>query len=177
MTALDVLRKALQVSDRATFQLIEDMRNAPLTQPTSSGGNHPLWILGHLATVESRIPQILFGEPDPLEHWTPLFSADSTPQTDASVYPSFGEILNGYRKARARNLEILDQLGDAGLNQPVKYPPPGLEAIIRTAGDAFLIVALHQMNHRGQVADARRAVGRTPLFTPGRKPAEAATSN
>jgi hypothetical protein len=28
-------------------------------------------------------------------------------------------------------------------------------------------MAIHQMNHRGQVADARRAAGRQPIFTPG----------
>ena len=36
----------------------------------------------------------------------------------------------------------------------------------RTVGDTFLTIAMHQMNHRGQVADARRVAGRKPVFTP-----------
>ena len=39
---------------------------------------------------------------------------------------------------------------------------------MRTAGEVFLLIAMHQMNHRGQVADARRARGRQPVFTPGK---------
>jgi len=31
---------------------------------------------------------------------------------------------------------------------------------------AFMTIAMHQMNHRGQLADARRALGRQPIFTP-----------
>ena len=40
----------------------------------------------------------------------------------------------------------------------------GVFDVISTAGDTFLVIALHQMNHRGQVADARRAAGRPPFF-------------
>jgi len=34
-----------------------------------------------------------------------------------------------------------------------------------------LVIAIHQANHRGQLADARRAAGRQPVFTPGIYPA------
>jgi uncharacterized damage-inducible protein DinB len=45
--------------------------------------------------------------------------------------------------------------------------PQGLEKFMRTAGDVFVTIAMHQMGHRGQIADARRVAGRKPVFTPG----------
>jgi hypothetical protein len=48
MTAIEVIRTAMAMSEKSTMSLIEDMRDAPLTQPTSRGGNHPLWVLGHI---------------------------------------------------------------------------------------------------------------------------------
>jgi uncharacterized damage-inducible protein DinB len=167
MKAIELIRNALQISDRATMQLIEDMRDQPLTQPTPRGGNHPLWVLGHITFIEGNIPHVLFGEPNPVAHWAPLFAAGAEPTTDPRAYPPFEEVLRNYRDLRARNLQILEQLGEAGLDRPTKSPPPGLEAALKTAGDTFLVIAMHHMSHRGQVADSRRVAGRKPVFTPG----------
>lgn len=166
MKAIDVIRKAMQFSEQSVLQLIEDMRDEPLAQPTPRGGNHPLWVLGHITLVEGNIPKVLFGEPNPAEKWAPLFAPGTEPKTDAGAYPSFDEVLRTYRDLRARNLQILERLGEAGLDQPTKNPPKGLEDRLGTAGDTFLLIAMHQMSHRGQVCDARRAVGRKPIFTP-----------
>jgi hypothetical protein len=79
-------------------------------------------------------------------------------------------VLRSYRELRARNMKLLEETGDAGLDRPSKRVPAGLEDACGTFGRAFLTIALHQMNHRGQVADARRAAGRRPVFTPGMQP-------
>jgi len=167
MKAIDVIRTAMRSSDRAVLELIEDMRDAPLTQPTPRGGNHPLWVLGHITLIEGNIPGVLFGEPNPVARWAPLFAPGTEPQADAGIYPSFDELLRTYRDLRARNLEILERLGEDGLDRPTKSPPRGLENVLNTAGNTFLVIAMHHMNHRGQLADARRAAGRKPIFTPG----------
>jgi len=80
--------------------------------------------------------------------------------------PPFEEVLRTYLDLHARNLQILERLGEAGLAQRTKSPPRGLESMLGTAGDTFLLTALHRMSHRGQLADARRALGRKPIFTP-----------
>jgi len=166
MKAIDVLKNALTMGDRAMMMLLEDLRNAPMTSPTPRGGNHPLWILGHITFVEANVPGVLFGEPNPLAHWAPLFSAGSEPSSDPKAYPSFDELLQKYQEARAKNLKLLDEIGDAGLDRPTKKQPKGLEEALATFGKAYMTVAMHQMNHRGQLADARRALGRQPIFTP-----------
>ena len=88
------------------------------------------------------------------------------PKADASAYPPFEEVLRTYRDLRARNLKILEGLGEDGLDRPTVAPPKGLEEALATMGKAFLTIAMHQMSHRGQVADCRRAAGRKPIFTP-----------
>ena len=69
MKAIDLIRWALQMTDESTARLVEDMRDRPLTRPTSRGGNHALWVLGHLAVIEGMIPHTVFGEPNPVQHW------------------------------------------------------------------------------------------------------------
>ena len=55
MKTVDFIKRGLETSKALTLGLIDDMKDAPLTQPTVNGGNHPLWILGHLAYSEANI--------------------------------------------------------------------------------------------------------------------------
>ena len=166
MTSIELIKNALTMGDRGMMMLLEDLRDAPMTSPTPRGGNHPLWVLGHITFVEASMPKVLFGEPHPLAHWATLFAAGAEPKSDPRAYPSFDEVLKTYQDARAKNLKLLDELGDAGLDRPTKKQPKGLEEALATFGKAYMTVAMHQMNHRGQLADARRALGRQPIFTP-----------
>jgi hypothetical protein len=163
MNAIDLIRWALQLSDGLTARLVADMRNAPMTPSTPGGkagdGNHPIWTLGHLCVIEGGIPEILFGENNPVEHWKPLFHMGTQCSSDASVYPSFDELLRTYRGLRARNLKLLDEIGEAGLDRTPKQIPPGFEEEMKTFGRTFLVIALHNMMHAGQIADARRVAG------------------
>jgi hypothetical protein len=164
MNRVDLIRWAMQMTEQGTAALVEELRHAPLTQPTSRGGNHPLWVLGHLAFLEGGIPHVLFGEPNPVAHWAPLFASGTQPKTDASAYPSFDELLATYRDLRARNLRLLDEIGDAGLDRVPKHVPPGFEDAMTTAGQTLLLITLHNMVHYGQIADARRVAGLKPLL-------------
>ncbi len=164
MQAIDSIRWALRMTDEATTRLVEDMRDQPLTQPTPRGGNHPLWVIGHLAVVEGMIPHTVFGEEHPVQHWWPLFGPGSQPTDDAGSYPPFDEVLATYRDLRAKNLARLEEIGEAGLDQVPKVIPPGFEDRMKTIGRTFHLIALHQMFHLGQVADARRAAGKEPFI-------------
>ena len=165
MNAIDLIRWAMQMTDQGTAALVADMGgDAALTQPTSRGGNHPLWVLGHLAYIEGSVPHVLLGEPNPVAHWEPLFAPGTQPTPDAGRYPSFDEVLATYRELRARNLKLLDEVGEAGLGRAPRHVPPGFEGAMRTSGQTLLLIALHNMVHYGQVADARRVAGRKPLM-------------
>ncbi len=164
MKSLDLIRWALSFSEQGTNRIVEDMKNAPLTQPTSRGGNHPLWNIGHLAYIEGSLHHIVTGEPNPVEKWAPLFATGTQPKTEASAYPPFEEILRTYRDLRAENLRMLDQLGEAGLDRAPKFIPPGFEEAMKTNGRALLVLTLHNMVHYGEIANCRRAAGLKPLM-------------
>jgi DinB superfamily len=157
MKAIDVVRNALQMGDKLANTMLEDMRDAPLTQPAARGGNHPLWVVGHLALAEGRLYQLLLSEPNPVEHWSDLFAGGTEPSTDAKRYPAFDEVLGKYRQLRATTMKKLDSMDDTALDRPART--------FGTVGNALTAIAMHQMLHLGQVADARRTAGRTPFFS------------
>jgi hypothetical protein len=168
MQAIDLIRSSLEMTDHGIGAIVEGLRDAPLTQPIQRDGvgrgNHPLWIMGHLAYIEGTLSPILTGEPNPVAHWASSFAPGTHPKADASLYPPFDEVFAKYRELRKQTLTLLTRIGDAGLDQPPKHIPPGFEAAMRTVGHTFMIIALHQMVHYGQLADARRVAGLPPLM-------------
>jgi uncharacterized damage-inducible protein DinB len=166
--AVQLIRWAMQMSEQGTAALVADMRDAPLTftTPGAKGGdgNYPLWLLGHLAYIEGAVRHVLLGEPNPVEHWGPLFASGTRATADPGKYPPLDEVLGKYRELRAANLKLLDALGEAGLERPPKWVPSGFEDSMQTAGQALLLICLHNMVHYGQIADARRVAGHKPLM-------------
>jgi hypothetical protein len=161
----DAIQFALSISDRVVLDVIDEMSDAATTFPTPNGGCHPLWVLGHLTLVEGMIPAALFAEKNPAAEWQQYFGEGSEAVADARAYPPFAEIREKYRQLRERNLKILESLTEADLDKPTKAPPRGRERELATYGQSFLVLALHQAMHRGNLTDARRAAGRTVLAT------------
>jgi hypothetical protein len=164
MKALDLIRWALESTEEGFTRLVSDMRDRPMTQPTSAGGNHPIWVLGHLAYVEGAVANIVFGVPNPVEHWKPLFDTGSQPTTNAADYPSFDELLTTFRELRAKNLKRLADVGEAGLDAVPKNVPDIFKDVMTSVGKTYLLIALHQNVHYGEVCDARRVAGIKPLL-------------
>jgi hypothetical protein len=163
MLMKDAVLFALNLSNQAVISLIDDMSDAPLTQPTPSGGNHPLWVLGHLTWVEGEMPRVLFGEENPVAEWTSLFGMGTTVFSDTTKYPPFTEVRAKYDALCQANVQRVESFTEADLDKPTTWQPPGLERAMATYGRTFLTLSLHKMSHRGQLADARRAAGRKPL--------------
>jgi uncharacterized damage-inducible protein DinB len=163
MHTKDAIKFALSVSNGAVLSVIDEMSDAVTTFPTPNGGCHPLWVLGHLTLVEGSIPAILFGEKNPAVEWQQYFGENSEPFADVTAYPPFAEVRKKYLQLREQNLKLLESLSEADLDKPTKAPPKGREQEFSTYGQSFLVLALHQTMHRGNVTDARRAIGRVEL--------------
>jgi len=157
MQTKDAIQFALTLSNGAVLSVIDEMDGAPTTFPTPNGGCHPLWVLGHLTLVEGTIPSIFFGDKNPVAEWQQYFGENSEPVADASAYPPFAEVREKYLQLREQNLKLLESLSDVDLDQPTKVPPKGREREFATYGRSFLTLALHQVMHRGNLTDARRA--------------------
>lgn len=164
MKAIDAIRIALKFSDMAMTHLSE-MKDAPLLRPGPWGGNHAMWIAGHLAVVEGRLHQMLQGGPNPLHHWKPLFDWGSEPLDDPAAYPPFEKVVEAFRDLRKQTHAFLDEAGEAGLDQPTKSQPPGFKGF-ETAGAAIMIIAGHAIGHMGGMTVVRAAAGKQRLFVP-----------
>jgi hypothetical protein len=164
MKAIDAIRTTLRFSDMG-IKYLATMADAPLLRPGPWGGNHAMWIAGHLAVVEGRLQQVLHGGPNPVHHWKPLFDWGSEPVDDPAAYPSFEEVLGRFGELRGRTHAFLDEFGDAGLDRPTKSQPPGFDGF-ETAGAAITIIAGHAIGHLGGLTVVRAAAGKGRLFVP-----------
>src|SRR5215210_4749613 len=108
---------ALKFGDHG-MKTLEDMSADPFVQPGPWGGNHAMWIAGHITVIEGRLQKVLHGTPNPVEHWKPLFDWDTQPKTDPSIYPPLEEVLQTYQRLRAATRAYLDEVGDDGLDLP-----------------------------------------------------------
>lgn len=164
MKGTDLIRVSLEMSTGWLMVLIEGIKDAPLTFPTPQGGNHPLWILGHVVGSEAHmVHRFILGEESPLSSWDPIFGMNSTATADASQYPAMEELLAAAQQVRAKTLEVLDGMSEADLDRP-SHAPAEVASMFGTVGQVFLAIGQHATFHAGQVADARRAAGREPVF-------------
>jgi hypothetical protein len=166
--AIDLIRWALQFTDHGTAGIVKGLERDFMTRSTPGAkggdGNHALWSLGHVTVIEGGLRHIVAGEANPVEGWWPLFGTGTQPGDDPKAYPPFEEVLAKYHEFRAYNLKLLDRVGDAGLDATPPNVPPGFEQMMKTVGHTFLLIALHNMVHYGQIADARRVAGLKPLM-------------
>jgi len=156
----DAIRFSLSLSEAAMLQPLLAIEDAPLTFPTSNGGCHPLWVLGHLAFVEAMTHELLTGEANPIATWGSMFGPSTITSADARQYPPFQEVRSRYAQLRKRTFQLLDSFSEADLDKRVSNPPAGLEEHFATYGKALLTLALHQGLHRSHITDAVRAAGR-----------------
>jgi hypothetical protein len=164
MNAVDFVRLSLEQSKMWVMGLITDMKDAPTTSPTPNGGNHPLWVLGHLAYSEAELrDQFILGKPNPLPEWKELFGQGSTPVQNAAQYPPFDELLAKFEEVRADTLKLLDTCTDEDLDKPSNAPEEAKD-FFPTVGHCLSAIPTHFVFHGGQVADARRAAGRDVLM-------------
>ena len=163
MKTTDFIRMALENGKGWTLGLVSDMKDLPLQQPTPNGGNHPLWVLGHIVRAESDLLDgFILGKPNrfpELEN----FGMGHEPTTNASDYPSMDELLGKFEEIRSATLAHLDTLSDDDLDKK-SNAPEDFGAVFATVGACFAAMATHMAFHTGQVADARRAAGRPPLM-------------
>jgi hypothetical protein len=165
MTAIEQIKTALEQSKSWAMALINDVKDAPTTAPTVNGGNHPHWVLGHIIHSEAgMVNGFIQGQPNPLAKWDALFGMGTQPDPQAAGYPPMDELLGEYEKTRTETLKVLDGMSDADLDRP-SHAPGNLAPMFGTYGKCFSMLSLHATFHAGQVADARLAAGKKPLFS------------
>jgi DinB family protein len=157
--SIDLIRDNLKKSRDRVLARAEEMREHAVVFPTQNGGCHTLWVLGHLAYIETLvIRSFMLGEANPLADWEEIFDGTDV-SGDISRYPPFDEVLSKCREARESTLALLDSLSEGDLDKRSAKAPIGFEDAFGTMRLCVQYVADHWYMHRGQLADARRAAG------------------
>ena len=159
MNSIDLIQSNLRRSQEIVLSRIEEMAKHCLVRPLPDGGCHTLWILGHLAFIESFvIHQIMLGEPNQVAGWKEIFDGDEVSDR-ADDFPAFEPVLKECRRLRAETIARLATLTEADLDQPSQKPPLGAEELFCDFRSCFQYASDHWLMHRGQLAVARRAAG------------------
>lgn len=164
MLSIDLIRENLKRSEDIVLARIEDMREHCVVFPTPRGGCHTLWVLGHLAYIESLVIHgFMLGEPNPLADWEETFDGYDI-SGDERLFPPFDRVLEKCRSVRSSTFSLLDGFGENDLDKVSEKIPnakdaKGVQLLFGTHRRCFQYAADHWFMHRGQLADARRAAG------------------
>ena len=164
MQSKSVLILANRQAAGLVFPLLDDLQSAALVSPTVGTGNHAHWLLGHLVFSEGRYREMMQGIENPCQSLHDKFGGGSQPDPNAVDYPTYEELLSRLRSMDEEFMAWLESTSEEELDQAIAGVPPQFELYFGTWRHMFLMRAMHWMNHRGQLADCRRAAGRPPLM-------------
>ncbi len=143
--------------------LVKDLTPEQWTAQPHGLVNHPCWSIGHLVKSAHDLCGRLGVESTLPEGWEVTFKAGTSPNPDASANPSKDEVMNAHRELHKKLSEALPNVDQATLD--TEHPDEKIRQYFPTIGDmvVFLLTA-HEMDHLGQVAAWRRAMGLKPAM-------------
>jgi len=142
---------------------LDGLSDKDLKQSLVDGGNHGVWLLGHLIASEDDLTLYL-GQGELLfPHYQELFSQGS-PCRPVDQYPPTAELRKHWQQVTARNDTICSNLTDAALAQPhAQLQGPLEEDYFKTKARCLMAWTLHQVHHAGQLAALRAQCGKPRL--------------
>ncbi|MEM8738023.1 MAG: DinB family protein [Planctomycetota bacterium] len=144
--------------------LIEGLDDEQAFTSHTEGGNHPAWIIGHLAVVGSHGVKMLGGNPAiDTDAWQPMFGGGSQPAARAEGYPAWDELVSVWKETHDLAASAAGAVTAEVLEQP--NPIARRRKALPTLGSfvGFMFTG-HEGVHLGQLSAWRRANGKPPLF-------------
>ena len=139
-------------------KLVGDLTDEQMCAQPHGVVNHPAWSLGHLAVAADHLGKVMGLNSELPAGWTEIFKTGGTPSADASVFPRKGEILDVMAQQHVRIAAAVSTADAAALAQP--HPNEKSRGHFPTVGDyAVFLMTAHEMDHLGQIAAWRRAMG------------------
>ncbi len=141
--------------------LVNDLSTDQMCQQPHGVVNHPAWSLGHLAVSEGHLCQLLGVESPLPEGWEETFRTGGTPSAEVGSYPSRDELLNVLDELHEKVGKAVSAADQETLQRA--HPNEGARKYFPTVGDfAVYLMTSHEMDHLGQIAAWRRAMGLGP---------------
>jgi hypothetical protein len=139
-------------------RLVGDLSDDQMCAQPHGVVNHPAWSLGHLAVAADHLGKVLGLSADLPESWKETFKTGGTPSPDKSLFPGKDEILRALGQQHERIAQAVTAADPATLAAP--HPNEKSRAHFPTVGDyAIFLMTAHEMDHLGQIAAWRRAMG------------------
>ena len=165
MSPLEIAIGQIQFARGYIESLLADIAEDEWFTMPAGAPTHLAWQLGHLAMAEYGL--CLFRQRGRAEIDTELmtskfrkqFSRGTTPEVDASLYPSIAEIRATFDKVHAQALLELPTFTPESLAVEIDMP----YAATNTRLGALLFCSHHEMIHAGQIGLLRRLLGRAPV--------------
>ena len=138
--------------------LVKDLSNEQMSVQPGGVINHPAWSLGHLVVASDHLGEMLGLESTLPESWDETFKTGGEPSGDGSDYPSKEEILDALKDQHIRNTEAVENFDTSRFAEP--HPNEARRKYFPTLGDQIIfLMTSHEMDHLGQIAAWRRAMG------------------
>lgn len=142
-------------------RLVGDLTAEQMCQQAHGVVNHPAWSLGHLASASVGLLKALGHDASLPEGWGEAFKTGGIPSSDPSRFPSKNELLAALESLHERVTAAVNTADSATLAAP--HPHEGTRRYFPTVGDMVVfLMTSHEMDHLGQLAAWRRAMGLGP---------------
>lgn len=152
----------LAFARKTTLGFLEEIPEDKLLLRPVPGGNHAMWIAGHLAWTEDGVVTMLRSTASTLSKgWKELFAMQTTPLDDRKAYPSLSEVKDQLAAQRERLVALFRSLSDEQLQAPL---PADMAGFAPNFCALMSSLAWHEGMHGGQLTVIRKALGFPPKF-------------
>jgi uncharacterized damage-inducible protein DinB len=147
----------LAFSRGVTMKLLEAIPAESRLVCPIEGAHHVMWIAGHVAMTDDYFLKAVGGQESVIdESWEKLFGMGSTACEDASVYPSWDEIVATMIERRGALEAWFATLDADALAAPL---PEEIQFFAPSVGALMGSVAWHEGFHAGQTTAIRKKLG------------------
>lgn len=164
MNITEMLADQLEGARRITLETFNDLAPNERLHQAAPGLNHPLWLLGHIATSENHlILDFCAGKPLLPKEYGPLLGIGSKPVADASAYPPAETLLAELARVHEAALAYVRGMNPADLDLPplgFERLPDRAKELFATRGRCIWHHAHHEAAHAAQMAYIRRLLGK-----------------
>lgn len=155
MTRLQAHIHALQTARRMTTGLLEGLAERHGLHQPVAGGQHALWIVGHLALADDW-GLVSLGSARRLASMDRFFAGSAPIAADASAYPPVEEAMRCLESAHEGLITRLGEIDEADLDRMTSGP---IAAFAPDLATLLMSHVWHEGFHTGQLALIRRSLG------------------
>ena len=139
-------------------RLVADIPDDTMALQPAPEMNHAAWVLGHLACTADMLGAMIGTKLVCPPEWTALFDWNSSPSSDASLYPPKAVLLKALEDAHLGITTALPSIPESRWSETT--PLEAVRGFLPTLGDCFVFVmAAHENMHLGQLSAWRRVQG------------------